>query len=113
MAKIYNIMDKLTSDKPVIRIDEDHEYKVNNSKNQAIFIKQLSEDTKLDDFERMDMIVEAALGKEALEYINTLELSVKGYSTIINAAMAAIAELDLEEVEEAAETERKKLTKKK
>lgn len=112
MAQIYNIMDRLTNDKPVIRIDKDHEYKVNNSKNQAIFIKQLSEDAKIDDFERMDKIIEASLGKEAIDYINTLDLSVKAYSTVINAIMAAISEISLEEVEKVAEQEMKNLKKK-
>lgn len=112
MAQIYNIMDRLTNDKPLIKIDKDHEYKVNNSKNQAIFIKQLSEDAKIDDFERMDKIIEASLGKEAIDYINTLDLSVKAYSTVINAIMAAISEISLEEVERVAEQEMKKLKKK-
>ncbi len=112
MAQIYNIMDRLTNDKPVIKIDKDHEYKVNNSKNQAIFIKQLSEDAKIDDFERMDKIIEASLGKEAIDYINTLDLSVKAYSTVINAIMAAISEISLEEVEKVAEQEMKNLKKK-
>lgn len=112
MAQIYNIMDRLTNDKPVIKIDKDHEYKVNNSKNQAIFIKQLSEDVKIDDFERMDKIIEASLGKEAIDYINTLDLSVKAYSTVINAIMAAISEISLEEVEKVAEQEMKNLKKK-
>lgn len=112
MAKIYNIMDRLTNDKPVIKLSEDKEFRVNNSKNQAIFIKQLSEDPKLDDFERMDMIVEAALGKEALEYINTLDLSVKAYGTVINTIMAAISELSLEEVEQVAGQKMKKIKKK-
>ncbi|MBU3208688.1 hypothetical protein KPL28_03430 [Clostridium algidicarnis] len=112
MAQIYNIMDRLTNDKPVIKIDKDHEYKVNNSKNQAIFIKQLSEDTKIDDFERMDKIIEASLGKEAIDYINSLDLSVKAYSAVINAIMAAISEISLEEVERVAEQEMKNLKKK-
>lgn len=112
MAKVYDIMSRLTNERPVIKIDEEHEYTVQNSKNTAIFIKQLSEDPKLEDFERMDAIVEAAIGKEALDYINSLKLPTKAWGTIINAIMAAIAELDLEEVEEAAEEQMKKIKKK-
>ncbi|WP_102400208.1 hypothetical protein [Haloimpatiens massiliensis] len=113
MAKIYNIMDRLTNDKPEIKIDNEHVYKVNNSKNTAILIKSLSEDPKLEEFEMMDKIVEAGLGKEALEYINSLELSLKGYEAIMNAIMAAISEQDLEDIEKMAEQEMKKITKKK
>lgn len=108
MGKVYDIMSRLTNNKPVVKIDEEHEYTVNNSKNQAIFIKQLSVDEKLDDFERMDKIIEAGLGKEALDYINSLDLSLKATATIINAIMAALNEVELEEVEELAEAEMQK-----
>lgn len=111
MSKVYDIMNRLTNDKPIIKIDNEHQYTVNNSKNQAIFIKQLSEDTKLDDFERMDKVVEAALGKEAADYINSLNLSVKATATVINAIMAAISEMELEDVEKAAEKQMKNFRK--
>jgi hypothetical protein len=99
MGKVYNIMDRLTNNKPVIKIDNEHEYTVNNSKNQAIFIKQLSVDKSLDDYQKMDNIIEAALGEDALIYINSLNLSVAGTGIVINAIMAAIGEVELEEVE--------------
>lgn len=112
MSKVYNIMDRLTNTKPSIQLAEDKIYKVNNSKNTAIVIKSISEDKKLDDFERMDKIVELALGKEALDYINKMELSVKSYSTVITAIMAAISEEELEDIEKEAEAEVRKLKKK-
>lgn len=99
MGKVYDIMGRLTKDKPVIKIDNEHEYIVNNSKNQAIFIKQLSEDKSLDDLKRMDKIIEAGLGKEAFDYIDSLDLSVNATGTVINAIMAAISEVELEEIE--------------
>ncbi|WP_142414390.1 hypothetical protein [Hathewaya massiliensis] len=112
MAQVYDIVNRLTNDKPVIKLAEDKEFKVNNSKNSAILIKSLSEDTTLDEFEMMDKIIEAGIGKEGLEYINSLELSFKSYETIMNAIMAAISEQSLEEVEKIAEQEMKKLKKK-
>jgi len=111
MGKVYDIMDRLTNNKPIIKFDNEHEYVVNNSKNQAIFIKQLSEDPKLDEFERLDKIVEAALGKEALDYINSLNLSLKATGTVINAIMAAISEEELETVEKEAEKPKKSFRK--
>lgn len=113
MAQVYDITNRLTNDKPIIKIDEEHEYIVNNSKNTAILIKTLAEDPNLDEFEMMDKIVEAGLGKEALDYIDSLDLSLKSYGTVMNAIMAAISEQSLEEIEKAAEVEMKKLTKKK
>lgn len=99
-GKIYNIMDRLTNNKPVIKIDGTHEYTVNNSKNQAIFIMELAKDEKLNDIEKMDKILEAGLGEDALGYINSLDLSLKATGVIINAIMAAIGEIDIEEIEE-------------
>ncbi|MDP4144488.1 MAG: hypothetical protein Q8936_08410 [Bacillota bacterium] len=113
MGKVYDIINKLTNNKPVIKLAEDKIYTVNNSKNTAILIKQLSEDTAIDDFERMDKIIEAAIGNEALEYINSLNLSVATIGTIINAIMAAISELDLEEVEKEAAKQAKSFRNKK
>lgn len=102
MGKVYDITSRLTNDKPQIKIDEEHVYTVNNSKNKAILLKQISEDKSLDDFKKMDDIIECALGKEALDYINSLELSVTATSTLINAIMAAIGEVELEDVEKEA-----------
>lgn len=112
MGKVYDIMNRLTNNKPVIKIDEGHEYIVNNSKNQVIFITQLAKDEKLDDFERMDKVIEAALGSEALKYINSLDLTLPATATIINAIMAAINEVDLEEIEEEAKKQNKGFRKK-
>lgn len=112
MGKVYNIMDRLTNNKPVIKIDEEHEYTVNNSKNQALFITELAKDDKLNDFERMDKVIEAGLGKEAIDYINSLDLSVKATATILNAIMAAINEVELEEIEEEAKKQTKGFRKK-
>ena len=105
-------MDRLDVIKPSIQLAEDKVFQVNNSKNTAILIKAISEDKKLDDFERMDKIVEVSLGKKALEYIDSLELSVKSYATVITAIMAAISEEELEEVEKVAEAEVEKAKKK-
>lgn len=111
MGKVYNIMDRLTNDKPIIKIDGKHEYEVRNSKNNAIFLKQLSEDKTIDDFERADKIIEAGLGKEALDYINSLDLSVAATGTVISAIMAAINEIELEDIEAEAEKQKKNFRK--
>lgn len=112
MGKVYDIMNRLTNNKPVIKIDEAHQYTVNNSKNEAIFIKQLSSDDKLDDIEKMDKIIEAAMGKEALDYIDSLNLPIPQTGIIVTAIMAAISDMEIEEVEEAAKDQAKKFRKK-
>lgn len=112
MGKVYDIMNRLTNDKPIVKIDEEHQYTVFNSKNSAIFITQLAKDEQLDDIEKMDKIIEAGLGKEALEYINSLDLPIPKTAIIVSAIMAAISETEIEEVEEAAKEQAKKFRKK-
>ncbi len=113
MAKVYDIVERLKegNKKPTVKIDEDHVYEISNSKNSALFIKGITEDKKIDDMERLDKIVEAGLGKEAKNYINSLELSMPAYNTIVNVIMAAISDMTLEEIEEIGEKEIKKFRK--
>lgn len=108
MAKIYNIMNKLTNERPIVQIDEKHEYKINNTKNNAVYIQALVKESKkdkeknkdVDEIKLVEKIIIASLGKEAFDYIESLELSMEGYNVIINAIMAGISNSELEEIEE-------------
>lgn len=115
MAKVYNIMNKLTNEKPVLKIDEDHEYKINNSKNNAIYIQSLvkNKDKQGNGIEVLDKIVKASLPKEAFEYIESLDLSLDAYSVIVNAIMAGISNLELDEIEELNQKEMERFQKEK
>lgn len=115
MAKVYNIMNKLTNEKPVLKIDEDHEYKINNSKNNAIYIQSLvkNKDKQGNDIEVLDKILKASLPKEAFEYIESLDLSLDAYSVIVNAIMAGISNLELDEIEELNQKEMERFQKEK
>lgn len=115
MAKVYDIMNKLVNVKPTLKIDEDHEYKINNTKNNAIYIQSLvkenkkKDDKKQDEMELINKIIKASLGKEAFEYIDSKgdEWSMSAYNAIINVIMAAISNVELEEIEEMSEKEAK------
>ena len=110
MARVYDIISRLENgnQKPVVKIDADHEFKINNSKAAAFRIMALAEDEKVSDEERLEGIVKVGLGEEAFKYIESLELSMPSYNLIINAVMAAIGDVDLEEVEEEAKKAKKK-----
>lgn len=116
MAKVYDIMNKLVNIKPTVKIDEDHEYKINNTKNNAIYIQSLvkenkkKDDKKQDEMELINKIIKASLGKEAFEYIDSKgdEWSMSAYNAIINVIMAAISNVELEEIEEMSEKEAKR-----
>lgn len=116
MAKVYDIMNKLVNVKPTVKIDEDHEYKINNTKNNAIYIQSLvkenkkKDDKKQDEMELINKIIKASLGKEAFEYIDSKgdEWSMSAYNAIINVIMAAISNVELEEIKEMSEKEAKR-----
>ncbi len=116
MAKVYDIMNKLVNVKPTVKIDEDHEYKINNTKNNAIYIQSLvkenkkKDDKKQDEMELINKIIKASLGKEAFEYIDSKgdEWSMSAYNAIINVIMAAISNVELEEIEKMSEKEAKR-----
>lgn len=112
MARVYDVISRLKNEKPQVKLAEDKIFTVHNSKNSVILIKGISQDKDVDDVEKIDMIIEAGIGKEALEYINTLDLSITELTTIVNAIMAAISDMDLEEMEKLAEDEVKKTRKK-
>ena len=116
MAKVYDIMNKLVNVKPTVKIDEDHEYKINNTKNNAIYIQSLVKEDKKkekknkDEIELINKIIKASLGQEAFEYIDSKgdEWSMAAYNAIINVIMAAISNVELEEIEEMSEKEAKR-----
>ena len=110
MARVYDIISRLENgnQKPVVKIDADHEFKINNSKAAAFRIMALADDENVKEKERLEGIIKIGLGKEAFEYIESLELSMPNYSLIINAIMAAIGDVDIEEIEEEAKKSKKK-----
>lgn len=113
MARVYDIVEKIAngSQKPTIRIDADHEFKINNSFPAAIAIKAYGEDKTLDDMQKIKKILGTALDKEANKYIESLELGVSTYGDIVNVIMAAIGDISLEEMEELAERQKKNPSK--
>ncbi|EPB8178451.1 TPA: hypothetical protein K8N32_001363 [Clostridium perfringens] len=116
MAKVYNIMNKMVNVKPTVKIDEEHEYKINNTKNNAIYIQSLAKDNdkkgdkKYDEMEFMNKIIKASLGQEAFEYIDSKgeEWSMAQYEAILNVIMAAVSNVELEEIEELSKKEAKR-----
>lgn len=110
MNNIIDLSKRLTPEKPKIKIDAKHEYEVKNNKNVAILISEIAKDEKIKDLARegdkTDKVIEAALGKDALEYLKTLDLSVGQWSLIVEAIVAQINEIPLEEVEKQTDKEK-------
>ncbi|WP_280527240.1 Gp15 family bacteriophage protein [Clostridium sp. BJN0001] len=101
MGRAYDIVDRIANanQKPKIKLNENTEFKINNSFAAAIAIKAYSEDKELSDEERIQKIFTVALNEEAREYIKSQEYAMPVYIIILNAIMAAIANMDLEDME--------------
>lgn len=107
MGRKYDIVQRIKegNKRPIVTIDEAHEYKINVTRPAVLQIMALSEDAgeenqeNVDQFEIFDKIITVALGKEALDYINSLDLNMEVYGTITNVIMAGIQGISLEEME--------------
>ena len=102
MARIYDVISKLenSNQKPKIKIDAEHEFTINNSKAAVITIMALNKDKDTDDIEMIDKIIKIALGEDAFNYIETLNLPYPAHMVIVNAIMAGIGDVSMEEIEE-------------
>ncbi|WP_040209878.1 hypothetical protein [Clostridium polynesiense] len=104
MARAYDIAERLqtANKRSTVTIDKDHVYNINTSKNTAILIQAISQDEKLSEIERIDKVIEAGIGEDAINYINSLNLTMEATTLILNVIMAAISDVSLEEAEEEA-----------
>lgn len=93
-----DISKKLFNDRPVIKIAEGKEYKVNNSKNAMLLIDQEMKTNK-NELEAMDKVVKMTLGQQAFEEIEAMELSFANYKVVFIAIMAAVSGEEYETVE--------------
>ena len=92
---MIDISKKLSNDKPVIKIAEGKEYKINNSKNTMLLINQEMQNNK-NELEAMDKAVKLALGQSAFEEIENMELSFADYKVLF---IAGVSDQSYEEVE--------------
>lgn len=111
MGRAYDIAERMRAgnEKPVVKIDEDHSFKINTGKSAVLYINAVSRDKDKDEFEIMDDIIKTALGQEGFDYISEQDMPMANIALIVNVIMAAIADVPLEEVED---VEREKNQKK-
>ena len=114
MARLYDIAERMKngSQKPEVKLDEDHVYKINTSKSAVLFIQAIAKDEEKDEMEKVDAMISIALGKDAAEYIDSLDMPMVNINTIVNTIMAAISDVSLEEVEQMEREEAKSKGKK-
>lgn len=113
MARKYDIIARLKAknEKPYVMIDEEHCYNINTSKTNvmAIMLKYEEYEKKPDteSFGLIDEVIKMALGEQALEYINSMDLTVAATSDIVSAIMAGISDIDIEEIDKQGKKQKK------
>lgn len=100
MGKILDITNKLTNERPLIKIAEDKIYEVDNSKNTVLKINQTLQNNDKDEIELIDFAIKTLMGKEAFNEIEKMDLDMKGYKAIFIAIMAAVSDEEYEVVEQ-------------
>ena len=98
VRSMIDISKKLSNDKPVIKVAEGKEYKINNSKNTMLLINQEMQNNK-NELAAMDKVVKLALGQNAFQEIESMELSFADYKVLFIGIMAGVSDQSYEEVE--------------
>ncbi|BFH13532.1 hypothetical protein WJ0W_006213 [Paenibacillus melissococcoides] len=95
MAKTIDITSRLTNERPVLKLGEGKEYRIDNRKNTVLAIQ-----AKMDAGDgSLDEVLELALGKEAVKEINESDISFGDYQVILIAALAGAMNEDYEVIE--------------
>lgn len=104
MARCYDIVERLKAKnaKPSIKLDEEHIFTVNNSKNIMLEIMAMANDAKNSEgteaqIELVDKVIRLTLGGKAFDYIQSLDLSADAYMYLMEAIVAAMNGTDIEE----------------
>lgn len=98
MAKHIDLTNKFDNEKPSITIGE-HTFVINDEKTNILIMNQVMRDESLDNFERMDKMIEILLGKKQAKELDAMKLSISAYQTVTFAIMAAVNDEDIEVVE--------------
>lgn len=98
MANSIDISAKLKKEPIKIKLAEGKEFDVNNSAENFVIVQDKLKDKEFS-IEIMYEVIEMLMGKEALQEIKDMKLSVNGIETVIIGVMAAVNEVSYEEME--------------
>jgi len=99
MAKVYDISNKITNERPVLKLSEDKVYEIDDSKNTMLLLNQKIKNEDMEDLSVLDEIEKVVLGEEAVKEIDEMKLSTESHQNIIIAIMAAATGEDFEVAE--------------
>ena len=95
---MIDISKKLSNEKPILKIAEGKEYKVNNSKNTMLLIDQQMRSGE-NEVESMDYVIRLTLGEKAFKEIESMEMPFSDYKILFIGVMAAVSGQTYDEVE--------------
>lgn len=95
MAKVINITDKLSTEKPTIVI-KGKEYPVNDGMGTVLKFEELVVTSSIDS---MITALELSLGEKAVEEIGTKEMSLANFKVLMTAILACMQGIEYEEAE--------------
>lgn len=98
MANSIDISAKLKKEPIKIKLAEDKEYVVDTSAENFVIVQDKLKDQEFS-IEIMYEVIEMLMGKEALQEIKDMKLTVNGLETVIIGVMAAVNEVSYEEME--------------
>ena len=116
MGRRYDVIDRLRNrnERPVVEIDAEHRYPINTSKTNVLLImhevnksQKKTEDDPESDIKMIDKIIQIALGKEALDYINESNMTMAATNDIMAVIMAAIGDTEVDFEDEETPEEKK------
>lgn len=116
MGRRYDVIDRLRNrnERPVVEIDAEHKYPINTSKTNVLLImsevkkaQKKTEDDPESDIKMIDKIIQIALGKEALDYINESNMTMVATNDIMAVIMAAIGDTEVDFEDEETPEEKK------
>lgn len=98
MARHIDLTNKFDTEKPSITIGE-HTFVINDEKTNILIMNQIMCDESLDEFKKMDKMIETLLGKKQAKELENMKLSFSAFQTVTFALMAAINDEEIEVME--------------
>lgn len=95
---VVDISTKLGKEKQTIKIAEGKVYEVDTSADNYLLVQEKLKNKEFS-IEVMYEMIEMLLGKEALQTIKDMKLTILGLRTVIIALSAIVNEVDFEEME--------------
>ena len=97
MANVYDLSSRLTNDRPVIKIDKEHQYEVDNTMTAFTDIMDGIMDSE-GPLQAYPKVIKRILGDEAAAEIDAMNLSYQDYQEVYFATVAASEGLEIDEI---------------